>query len=353
MRKPGAIFLSSFLFMNIFSVRAQTLGGNTVYNFLNLPNTPQLNALGGINISTIGNDAGMAFNAPALLRQQMNTQLDLAFNTLPGGVNDYGLNYAFFSPKWQTVFAAGVHFFDYGNLAQTDASGNSTGSFHPTDYVLQLTASRQYEKRWFYGGALKFIQSSYGIYRSSGIALDVMASYFDSTRLLQAGILLKNMGTQITKYQGSAAGDLPFDLELGITKRLNKAPVQFSFTMHHVHQFNLLYNDSVFNSANDLNIADEKGFTADKLFRHFIFAVQVFPSSMVEITVSYNYLRRKELRLENGVNGLTGFSLGFGVLLKKWQFRYTRGYYQQNLAYNQFGLQLTMKEFMGMLKSTR
>ena len=59
-----------FLLITCFAARcpAQTLGGNSAYNFLKLPNTPQLSALGSINISNITGDAGLSFNNPALLR---------------------------------------------------------------------------------------------------------------------------------------------------------------------------------------------------------------------------------------------------------------------------------------------
>jgi hypothetical protein len=46
---------------------AQTLGGSSVFNFLKLPHTPQLTALGGINVSHPSNDIGLAFNNPALV----------------------------------------------------------------------------------------------------------------------------------------------------------------------------------------------------------------------------------------------------------------------------------------------
>jgi hypothetical protein len=329
----------------LYNASAQTLGGNTVYNFLNLPNTPQLTALGGINVSDISDDVGLSFNNPALLRASMHAQMNACFNSFYAGIDNYSLWMAARSSRLQTNFAAGVNYFDYGNIPQTDPAGNILGEFHPADYVAQISASRQYEKKWFYGATLKFIHSGYGIYHSSGAAMDVGINYYDSVHLFQVGFTARNMGVSFKAYDGTQPGELPFDLEIGITKRLAKAPLQFSFTAYHLQDFNIRYSDTAFNNQNGFD-QNSKGssFTIDKLFRHFIFAAQAFPEEKVEITLAYNYLRRKDLIIGDDPNGFTGFSLGVGVLLKRWQVRYARGYYQNNTAYNQFGLNLRLND---------
>ncbi len=68
----------------------------------------------------------------------------------------------------------------------------------------------------------------------------------------------------------------------------------------------------------------------------------------MEITGAYNHLRRSELNISNSTNGLNGFSLGMGVLFKKIQLRYARAYYQNNTAYNQFGINLVLNEYFGL-----
>lgn len=319
----------------------QTIGGNSAYQFVELPNTPQLSALGGINISNLTNDAGLTFNNPSLLREEMHQQLHVSFNSMYAGIKNYHSLLVYHSAKWQTTFGAGVHFIDYGNIVQTDASGNLGGSFHPNDYVAQIAASRRYLNRWFYGATLKFISSNYGIYRSNAIAIDIGVSYFDTSRQLQVSFLIKNGGTQLKKYQGSTADGLPFDVQIGVTKRLANAPIQFSITAHHLHQFDIRYNDATFNNDNgfDQNSAGNS-FTVDKFFRHFIFATQLFLGNRIEVSIAYNYLRRKELNISNTTNGFTGFSLGIGAMFKRIQIRYARSYYQNNTAYNQFGFNI-------------
>lgn len=326
-------------------LHAQTLGGNSAYSFLKLPNTPQLSALGAVNISNISNDVGMVFSNPALLRPEMDQQLNVSFNALYAGVKNYHSSFAYHYAKWETSFAAGIHFLDYGNIPQTDAAGNIAGSFHPTDYVVQLSASRKYMERWYYGATLKFINSNYGLYRSNAMAMDMGVSYNDTVHLLQASLTIKNMGTQLKKYIGSKADDLPFDVQLGVTKRLAKAPIQFSVTAHHLHQFNIRYDDTTFNNDNGVAQANSPGFTVDKLFRHIVFSAQGYITDKLELTVGYNYLLRRELVIANAANGLTGFSIGVGVLFKKIQIRYARNHYQNNTGYNQFGLNIPFDKY--------
>lgn len=336
-----------FLFILTRS-NAQTLGGNTVYNFLQLSNTPQLTALGGINVSNQTADIGLTFNNPALLRPAMHTQTSMVFNTFYAGIRNYHLLTGFYKERLKTTFAAGVNYFTYGSIAETDMTGNVLGTMRPTDYVVQVSAARQYGERWHYGVTAKFIHSSYSTYRSSGVAMDLGVTYTDSAHLWQASLVAQHMGAQIRSYNGSSSGDLPFDLQVGISKRLARAPLQFSLTFSQLHRFDTRYNDTLFNNEMGLTQEDkEKKYIFDKFFRHVILAVQLYVGDKVEITAGYNYLRRKELNITNAGNGLNGFSMGVGVLFKKIQIRYARSYYQNNSSYNQFGLTLRLNDYFG------
>lgn len=331
-------------------LQAQTLGGNSVFNFLKLPATPQLTALGGINTSHISNDVGLAFNNPALLKPSMHSQLNAVFNGLYNGISAYHLSLGYHHEKLNTNFAWGIHFINYGNIQETDASGNIYGNLHPVDWVMQVSISRAYLEKWNYGATLKYISSNYGQYRSNGIAVDVGLLYHDTSALFSASILAKNMGTQLKTYEGTDPNDLPFDLQLGVSKRLENSPFGFSLTAHHLHQFDIRYNDAEFNDVNGIDNGNDKKFTFDKLFRHVVVAANVYLADRVELTAGYNYLRRKELNIGNTGNGLNGFSMGAALILPKLQVRIARSQYQRNTAYTQFGLSLALNQYMGLGK---
>lgn len=345
--------MRSFIILLLLSApytNAQTLGGNTVFNFLRLSQTPQLTALGGINVSQLSNDVGLAFNNPALLKPAMHTQLNAVFNSLYDGISAYHLSMGYHHPSLNTNFLWGLNYIDYGTVQGTDATGNILGRLRPVDWVMQVSASRSYLERWNYGATLKFINSNYGAYRSNGIAVDIGVLYADTARLLSISVLARNMGTQLRKYDGTDPDDLPFDLQVGASKRLANSPFGFSITAHHLHRFDINYNDIGFNAANGFSGDGDRKLTVDKLFRHFVLATDIYLGDKVQITAGYNYLRRKELNIGNSGNGLNGFSVGAALLLNKLQIRYARTHYQDNTGYNQFGLNMTLNRYFGLGK---
>ena len=322
---------------------AQRLGGQAIFNFLELSNAPQLSALGNVNVSNISHDVSLGFYNPALLQKDMDRTASVNFNSMYAGIKNYQLNAAYFAQKPAITLSAGISYFDYGSIPQTDALGNELGTFRPGDYVVQVSASRQYSNRIRYGATLKYISSNYGLYKASGIAVDAGVVYADSSKQFQAAIVLKNMGAQLRTYADTRENSLPFDLQAGVTKRLADAPVQFSLTAHHLHQFNIRYRDTLFNNQNGFT-GGGKGF-ADNLFRHFVAACQLYIGEHLEITGAYNHLRRAELAIPGATNGLNGFSLGLGALFNKMQLRYARSYYQGSSAYNHLGINLNFREF--------
>lgn len=322
---------------------AQTLGGRSVYNFLKLPPSPQISALGGVNNSLLNNDIHLAVSNPAQWNTAMHQTLGADVNFMYGGIKNMFLVYGTAKPKINTGFFTAVNFISYGKTDRTDASGNITGAFNPNDFLVQFGASRTYGERWRYGTALKIISSNYGEFRSLGIAADMGVTYTDSAGLFRAALVFKNMGVQVKAYNGSSRDDLPFDLQLGISKKLARAPIQFSLTLHRLHQFDIRYADTAF-EAEVSGSVKKKNFTAEKLVRHMVLAAQIYPAKQLELTLAYNFLRRKELSLFNIGNGLTGFSFGGGVLFKTLQVRFARAYYQNTRAYNQLGLNINLSE---------
>lgn len=315
---------------------AQTLGGSSTFNFLKLPPAPQTTALGSVNISHYSQDVGMVMNNPALLRSEMHGQVSASFNSMYAGSKVFNLAAAFSLEKFKTDVAVGITYLNYGNINQTDASGNWLGEFRPADYLVQVSASRKYEDRWQYGFAVKFLQSQYGQYSSNAIALDAGATYYDSSHKLQVGLVFKNMGAQLKPFVTGSNEELPFDIQLGVSKRLSNAPIQFSVTAHRLNRFNLDYNDE--SGTDDLGQNSNKGSVFEKVLQHLVFATQIYIEEKLEISAGYNHLRRNELSVAAGPNGLTGFSLGIGLLTRKLQIRYARSSYQSNSAYNHFGL---------------
>ena len=335
------LFIIAFVCIIITSY-GQTLGGDAVYNFLKLPASPLLSATGGVNVSYNPDDAGLATNQPALLNERMDGKLGLSFNAFFSGIKAYQLTGAMHEEKWKTTIGGSVFFVDYGTIPQTDAIGNQNGDFRPKEFVIQLSAARTYLEKWQYGITAKYISSDFGQYKSSAIAFDAGVMFNDSSNLVSAGFLAKNMGAQLSTYAGQRE-DLPFDLQLGFTKRLAKAPFGFSLTAQQVHTFDILYRDTTFNNEN--NYSTEDGFV-NKLFNHFVLATHIYIGRNLEVALGYNRLRRSELNLGASGNGLNGVSAGFVARFNKLEVQYARSYYQRNHAYNQLGISINLKQLV-------
>ena len=302
-----------------------------------------LTAAGGVLVSYAAPDVSVALTNPALLNPLLHAQVNLTFTQVVAGINGYSLAGAVHDKKSSTTFGAGVFFLNYGQLQATDAAGNQEGTFRANDYVLQVSAGRHYLQKWHYGATLKFIQSSYQVFRSTALAADVGLYYTDTAKGVSIGVVAKNMGSQVKKYAGEPE-ELPFDLQAGITKKLAKAPLAFSATIQQAHRFNLLYHDTTFN--NETNAEAQTSFS-NKLLQHFVFASHIFISKQLELTLGYNHLRRTDLSIGTTSNGLAGFSAGFAARFEKLQVSYARTSYQRGASYNQFGLNLLFDKLFG------
>ncbi|MGZ5190161.1 MAG: type IX secretion system protein PorQ, partial [Flavisolibacter sp.] len=337
------LFLILVLSTTSFS---QTLGGNAVYNFLKLPSTPMLTAAGGVNISYKTNEVGLSANNPSLMDASLHSQVNASFNYFPGGIKTYSLTGAYHHENSNTSLGGHIYFLDYGNIMQTDAAGNISGEFRPVDFVLQVSVAKQYMEKWNFGFTLKFINSSYQQYASSAIAVDAGIHYTDSAKQFYASFVAKNMGVQLKTY-AEEPEDLPFDMQIGITKKLAKAPFGFSLTAQQLHHFDILYNDTTFNNEN--SFTSSSGFF-QKLFNHFVLATHIYIGNHLEATLGYNQLRRSELNIQSATNGLNGFSMGLRVKFSKIQVLYSLSSYQKNVTYNHLGINFQMNRLFGLGK---
>lgn len=328
------------------SASAQVLGGKNVFSFLDLPVSPHLAALGSVNVSLQDNDIALSALNPALLRPSMHQHLQVNYTNYLGGVKYGHALFGYHAEKYQTTFAGSIHYIDYGKITATDATGAAQGTFWARDMAIQLTASRRYLERWYYGVSVQYVHSSYEQYRASGLAFHVGLNYQDTAHHWQAGLVFRNMGVQLKTYTKGNQEPLPFDLQIGVSKRLESLPLQFSATIHHVYQFDVRYADPDFQEGTIISDGDtaRAGGTADKIFRHFVLAAQWEIGRYIQLTAGYNHLRRQELGLPQQ-KGMSGFSGGIGIITRKLQLRYARSWYQRSEALNQLGVNLPLAEW--------
>ncbi|MEZ4774317.1 MAG: type IX secretion system protein PorQ [Bacteroidia bacterium] len=299
------------------------IGGRHVYDFMNLSPSARLVSLGGVNISTLDDDLNFATQNPALMTDSMHQKATLSFSRYLAGIR-YG--YAGYSHTVEGVgsFHTGIHYVNSGEMQGADIFGNLTQTFYANELVWYMGYSRAWD-RFRYGANLKFISSTLGPgFTSTGLAIDLGGSYMGKQELFSAGIVIRNMGTQLSTYTATGGREpLPFEVVIGASNKLRYMPLRFSVTLTNLEHPNLIFEDPNRQPEFDLggNEIKPPNQTADRIFRHFVFGTEFLLGKSLRLRAGYNHLRRQELRSENR-GGFTGFSLGAGIRAKRFALDY-------------------------------
>lgn len=332
-------------------MHGQVQGGEHIFEFLRLPSSPHVTAMGGLAAINPSADVMMSTINPALLREKFHTQLGLNYNMYYAGTKVSNLFYAQHVSSLNTTFGLGLHYLDYGKFTLTDNIGNINGSGLARDYCFTLSAARAYLERWRYGATLKYAHSFLINQKADALLVDVGVSYFDTANKVYVGAVIKNAGITVRNYTQGNNQPLPMDLQIGIMKKFKKAPFAISVTGHHLYTWDVRYDNPADQVDNQLLFGDTatttKNYFADKLFRHLVFALDVNLGKRIEISAGYNHMRRSELAYSEK-KGSSGFSFGAGIYLNKFVVHYARSYYHIAGAYNELGINFQLNKLFGL-----
>lgn len=335
-----------FLFIfNLISLFPQT--GRGVYRFLDLPVSSRMAAIGGMNVSLRDNDVNFAFMNPALLTGETHGVIGLNMANyladIKFGSAVYGHN---FGENNFTSF--GVQYVDLGKFEGYDELGNFTEDFTAKDIALYMSYARRLDDYFTVGATFKPIFSSYERYTSFGIAFDAGINY--SRDLFSAGLVFRNMGAQLKAYypdeQGQHREPLPFDIQLGVSKKFAHAPIRISGTLNNLNRWNVAGYQTEKTTTNlDGTTEEKKVKPVDMAFRHLVLGVELVPSDNFYIALGYNHRRNQEMTME-GFKSLAGFSAGAGLKLYKFHVGFGLTQFQVgNFAY-QFSFSTDLNDFV-------
>ena len=340
------ITLTLVLLMFFHTAFAQ-VGGQEVFQFLGTSNSARLSALGGMLPAVLDEDPGLAWGNPAVTNPSMHNQILFAHRWDPAGIQSGYLSYGFAPDSSKYSFHAGLRYQDYGDFIHTDETGAELGNFDASEYAVVVGAGKRVHERISIGANIKWALSQLESYKSSGLALDLGANYIREEKDLVIGLVFKHAGFQVSKYHNTRE-KLPFDIQLGLSKRLEHLPFRYSITMHHLNRWNLLYDDP--NEENNSLFSPEEPNDqwdwVDNLFRHFVFSGEFLlgKSESFRIRLGYNHMRRKELQLAS-VQSLAGFSFGTGFKISKFHIDYGYSSYHLAGAAHHFSLSTDLDRF--------
>ncbi|MDA3781034.1 MAG: type IX secretion system protein PorQ [Bacteroidales bacterium] len=339
------IIVLQFSGLNIFA----QIGGTSTYNFLELSTSARVAALGGTVNAINDNDLSLSYNNPALLNSAMDNNMVINY------VNYFtDINYGYISYAREIsnkgMFAGGLQYINYGKFIAANEKGVVTGNFHASEYAFNLIYSRPIlDSVLFLGINTKPILSTLESYTSFGLAADFGLLYVNTSKDFTAAFVVKNLGIQFKTY-ASTRESLPFNIQLGISKKLSHAPFRFSVVLDHLETPDLTYENPN-NEASELDplIGDDTKQSnidkySDMFMRHLILGIEFIPVDNLFIRAGYNYRRRKELLIESKTSTV-GFSFGFGIKISDFYLNYGRSTYHLAGATDNFSISTNLSRF--------
>jgi len=311
-----------------------------VYKFLNLPNSSSVSALGGTNISVQNKDVNMIYQNPALLSGSVNKNIGINYTNY---ISDIGYGSVVYAQDIDSVshWAISLNYISYGSFDGYTEEEIPTGTFSASDFSLNATYSRRLATKIMAGITLKPMYSYIETYNSFGLAVDIGANYYNPENDLSVGLVVKNVGVQFKSYDQSRER-LPWDIRIGVTKRLENAPLRFSLTYTDLNRWDLSYRRQASQSDNALT-SKENSKTGwddhlDMFFRYLIIGAEFIPFNNFHIAAAYNHRRSREFALEDS-RSFNGFSFGAGFRVR--QFSLGAAYAQYAASGNTISLSIS------------
>lgn len=280
----------------LFTLHAKAQESQEVYSFLRLPVSAHAAALGGDNISISDDDPSLIFHNPALISNSTDKSINLNFMTYMEGSTTAS---ASFVKAWKERATWGVsaQYIDYGSMKEMTADNIELGTFSAKDIALAGTFAYMLSDHWSGGITLRFISSSIASYNSIGIASDLGVNYFDEEHGWSLSAVAKNLGGQVKAYQDEYE-KIPFDLQVGVSKRLAAAPLRFSATLSRLNRWNTSF------------------------IQHLAIGADIFLGESIYVAGGYNFRRRDEMKVYDGENSSShgaGLSIGAGLTLQRFK----------------------------------
>jgi hypothetical protein len=329
------IRLTSLLLLYPILLSAQE--GGEVFTFLRYPASSHVNALGGHSVSLIERDPSLAFHNPALLGGEMDGMLNLNYMNYVADINTGSAVYtkAF---RERSAWGVGAMFISYGSMKEVNAEHVELGNFSAKDLSLNGFYSYDLSDKWRGGLSFKMLYSNLADYTSFGIAVDAGLSYFDPEKELSYGIALKHVGAQLKAYD-TKREKLPWDIQLGLTKKMAHAPLRFSVTAMYLNRWKFNHVDAT------LTETDSGDGFIQTVAKHLVFGVDLVPSENFWIGVGFNPKMNADMKLKDGGNGLGGFSAGAGLKISRFDLNVSVARYHPSALSLMLSLSASLSDF--------
>ncbi len=327
------------LILNVFVSFSQT-GGKTSFSNLNYHYSARNLALGGDIIALPDDDVSFAMTNPALINSGGMGKLLLSQTQQNGGINAGSICYG---KEIKGLNSVGhFRYISYGKMRKRDEAGNDLGAFSPGEFILGASVAKSINERMKIGATLNFMYSQLDNYISFGNSLDIGGTYYNPDKRLMFAGVVKNLGVQWKGYT-KERNSLPTEIQLAVSKKLAHAPFRFTLQANNLQRWDLTYFDPLAKDKIDPLTGDtifvKTASIFEKTARHLSLQTELLFGKKFHLRFGFDYQRRKELAVI-ARPGLAGFSMGFGIYLKRFSLDY--GWLIYSAAGSQHGLNLTI-----------
>lgn len=325
-------------------------GGDTDLKFLELPSSARSAAMGGNFISVKDNDINLVYDNPALISGEMDDWISFNIVDYVSSVSYGNLTYAH-KDKNDLTWVYGMQYVNFGKFYETYSNGQATGNtFSGGDYAGSVSLVRKMSRKWNMGFTGKLVYSSYYDNNALALSFDIGVHYANDSELFQFGAVLNDFGVVLMKYDDADKTRLPFNINVGLSQKFEKAPLRLTLTTLDWQTPDLTFNA---NSEIGTPALDENGniqsdesaegmWSANNLLSHFVFGAEILASENFYLSLSYNLQR--SLQMGEG-SGAAGLGVGFGMKIKKFHFSYALSNYFAGKSANTFTLSSNLNKW--------
>lgn len=280
----------------VLVLRMVAQDSQTAFNFLRLPVSAHVAALGGDNISISDSDPTLVFHNPALINHGVDNQLSLGMMTYMQGSLTASASYQRFWGEHGTWGLQG-RFINYGEMKEMTSLGEQTGTFSARDVALGGTVAYDLGRSFTGGITLRMCASYIGQYSSLAACADLGLNYYNKESEWSVSAVVRNLGGQLTAYEDEF-DRMPIDLQVGVSKRLVGSPLRFSATLVRLNDWHY------------------------GIGKHLVVGADLLLSDQFYVAAGYNALRASEMKIadaEGESSHGAALSIGAGMKLERLQ----------------------------------
>ena len=276
----------------------------TAYSFLRLPVSAHVAALGGENITLAEDDATMIFHNPSLICGVSDKSINLNYMTYMEGAKNVSASFIKMVGE-RSSWGVSAQLMDYGRIHQTTIYNEDLGKFSARDIAIGGTYAYELTDRISGGITAKFITSTIADYNSLAVGVDLGLNYLDASHGWSLSAVARNLGGQIKAYEDEFER-IPFDLQVGVSKRLLNSPFRFHATLSRLTDW-------------------------DEAFGRLLsIGADVLMGDNIYIAAGYNFRKAQQMKISDtdgsSAHG-AGLSLGAGISLQRFKLHLGWGKY--------------------------